>query len=195
MQRPRPRRTAFGPIKVGPYQVKQNDYDLGIPKPAEDGYITGMEVDIVDSNGSKVPISRLMLHHIVFANIGPELGSKRDGTCGQFTQLDSRTRIPAWGERFYAAGEERAKMILPKGYGYESKGQDRWAMTWMMMNHRRVSDSAYIEYKVTVRHGAAEAGYSVLARREELPLRPDLRRAGRGQEGLDSPEIVQLDGP
>ncbi len=39
-------------------------------------------------------------------------------------------------------------MILPKGYGYESKGQDRWAMTWMMMNHRRVSDSAYIEYKV-----------------------------------------------
>lgn len=138
----------FGPIKVGPYQVKQNDYDLGIPKPAEDAYITGMEVDIVDSNGSKVPISRLMLHHIVFANIGPELGSKRDHTCGQFTQLDSRTRIPAWGERFYAAGEERAKMILPKGYGYESKGQDRWAMTWMMMNHRRVSDSAYIEYKV-----------------------------------------------
>ena len=43
----------FGPIKVGPYQVKQNDYDLGIPKPAEDGYITGMEVDIVDSNGSQ----------------------------------------------------------------------------------------------------------------------------------------------
>ncbi len=66
----------FGPIKVGPYQVKQNDYELGIPKPAEDAYITGMEVDIVDANGSKVPISRLMLHHIVFANIGRRIGQQ-----------------------------------------------------------------------------------------------------------------------
>ena len=137
-----------GPIEVGPYQVRQNDYDIGIPKPAEDAYISAMEVDIVDAKGSKVPISRLMLHHIVFANVGAEFGEKHDQTCQQFTQLDSSTRIPAWGERFYAAGEERAKMLLPEGYGYESKGADRWAMTWMMMNHRSKTDRAYIEYTV-----------------------------------------------
>ena len=59
-------------MTVGPYQVKQSDLDFGIPKPVEDGYVTGMEVDIVDEGGKKVPISRLMLHHIVFSNMGAE---------------------------------------------------------------------------------------------------------------------------
>ena len=62
----------YGPVTVGPYQVKQSDLDFGIPKPVEDGYVIGMEVDIVDESGKKVPINRLMLHHIVFSNMGAE---------------------------------------------------------------------------------------------------------------------------
>ena len=149
--RPRPITETYrvGPVTVGPYQVKQKNYDFNIPKPSKDGYVTAMESDIVDANGRKVPISRLMLHHIVFANIGTRLGERRDGTCGTFTELNSKTKIPAWGERFYAAGEERAKLRLPSGYGYPMKGKDRWAMTWMLMNHRNVTDTAYIQYKVT----------------------------------------------
>lgn len=138
-----------GPIDVGPYQVRQSDIEIGIPTPAKDAYITGMEVDIVDADGSKVPISRLMLHHIVFSNFGPEFGDKRDGTCNTFTALDSRTELPGIAERFYAAGEERAKLRLPQGYGYPIKADDRWGMTWMLMNHRNRSDRAYIQYKVT----------------------------------------------
>lgn len=139
----------FGPITVAPYQVKQRNYEFYIPKPRQDGYITAMETDIVDATGKKVPIQRLMLHHIVFANIGTRLGEKHDGTCGTFTELDSKTKIPAWGERFYAAGEERAKLRLPPGFGYKVKGKDQWAMTWMLMNHRNVTDTAFIQYKVT----------------------------------------------
>ena len=56
-----------------------------------------------------------MLHHIVFSNLGPTIGSKRDGTCGSFTLLNSRSTVPGMAERFYAAGEERAKMRLPAG--------------------------------------------------------------------------------
>lgn len=138
-----------GPIKIAPYQVKQSNFDLDIPKPAENGFITGMEVDVVDAGGRPVPINRLMLHHIVFTNLGERVGSQHDGTCNQITTLDSKTRIPALGERFYAAGEERAKLRMPKGYGYPMKGADRWLMTWMLMNHRSVTDRAYIQYKVT----------------------------------------------
>jgi plastocyanin len=139
----------FGPIEVDGYQVKQNDFDIGISKPKVDGYITGMSVDIVDADGSKVPIQRLMLHHIVFSNVGARFGDKRDATCGMFTALDSRTRIPALAERFYAAGEERAVMKLPPGYGYPMDADDNWILTWMVMNHRATPDRAFIEYKVT----------------------------------------------
>jgi plastocyanin len=139
----------YGPIEVDGYQVKQSDFTIGIPKPKQDGYITGMSVDIVDADGTKVPIQRLMLHHIVFSNLGAKVGDKRDATCGTFTALDSQTRIPAMAERFYAAGEERAVMKLPPGYGYQSRGDDQWLMTWMIMNHRPTTDKAYVQYTLT----------------------------------------------
>ena len=40
-------------------------------------------------------------------------------------------------------------MRLPAGYGYPIKAKDTWAMTWMFMNHRNKTDSAYIQYRVT----------------------------------------------
>jgi plastocyanin len=138
-----------GPIEIGPYQVKQDDYTVGIPKPAVDGYITGMDVDLVDADGSKVPIQRIMLHHIVFSNVGRFVGDRRDGTCSNFTLLDSRTQFAALAERFYAAGEERAQLKLPPGYGYPVKSKDLWLMTWMLMNHQNKRDTVYIEYHVT----------------------------------------------
>lgn len=139
----------YGPVSVGPYQVKQSDYAIDVPKPVEDGYITRMEVDVVDANGKSVPISRLMLHHIVFSNIGENFGSKHDSTCDTFTTLDSKSVIPAIAERFYAIGEERAEMRLPEGYGYPVKGRDKWALTYMMMNHRNRTDKAFIQYRIT----------------------------------------------
>lgn len=138
-----------GPITVGPYQVKQA-IDFGIPKPPEDAWITAMDVDVVDRpGGQQVPIDRLMLHHVVFANLGRVLGERRDGTCSNFTSLDSMTTLPGAGERFYGAGEERARLTLPPGYAYQSYGADTWLITWMLMNHRAETDAAYIQYHVT----------------------------------------------
>lgn len=138
-----------GPIEVGGYEVKQKDVDLSIPEPNVDGFVTNMEVDVVDEAGRPVPISRLMLHHIVFLNAGRTFGDRRDGTCGSFLGLDSRTNFPALAERFYAAGEERAKLALPPGYGYRIHQGEQWLMTWMLMNHRKQTDRAYIQYRVT----------------------------------------------
>lgn len=140
----------YGPITVAGYEVKQTEADFDAPEPDFDGYVTGMSVDVVDKRGRPVPISRLMLHHIVFHNFGPKLGAKRDQTCSRFTMLNSTTVIPAVSERFYGAGEERQKLVLPPGYGYRTTKQDNWTLTWMLMNHRAVTDSAYIQYKVTL---------------------------------------------
>ena len=139
----------YGPVTIGPYQVLQSDLALSIPKPAADGFITNMEVDVVDPDGSQVPINRLMLHHIVFANLGAQIGQNHEGTCTTFTAFDSTSKIPARGDRFYAAGEERAKLALPQGYGYPMKAADQWGLTMMLMNHRSEADSAFVQYKVT----------------------------------------------
>jgi hypothetical protein len=55
----------YGPIDVAGYQVKQ-DLSFDVPAPKVDGFITAMDVDVVDARGRKVPIDRLMLHHVVF---------------------------------------------------------------------------------------------------------------------------------
>jgi plastocyanin len=141
----------LGPVVVAPYQVLQRELLINPPKPLVDGHITDMSVDVVDKDGSKVPISRLMLHHIVFLNLGSRVGEKSDNTCGNsFTAWDSRTLLPNVAERFYGAGEERAKLSLPPGHGYPIAKDDSWLMSYMVMNHRAKVDRAYIQYEVTV---------------------------------------------
>src|SRR4029453_18294293 len=60
----------YGPITLGPYEVDQNTILGGVPKPNVDGFITGMEADVVDRYGTKVSPAHVMLHHIVFLNLG-----------------------------------------------------------------------------------------------------------------------------
>jgi Plastocyanin len=138
---------------IGGYEVRQ--WYMGVPTPPQDGFITHMQTDVVDDvTGEQVPIQRLMLHHIVFIN-----ANRTDATCeGQgYTGFDGRkdfgnTFAP---QRFYAAGEERAKMSLPAGYGYRTRWtdpthHDNWAVVAMVMNHKSAPDHAFIHYEVTI---------------------------------------------
>jgi hypothetical protein len=103
----------YGPITVAPFQVLTKEIQVDMPKPDVEGFVTNMETDVVEADGTPIPIRRLMLHHIVFSHLGVN-----DRTCSTFRMWDSMTELPAMAERFYAAGEERAKMALPDGYGY-----------------------------------------------------------------------------
>lgn len=125
--------TCWGPkATVSGYEVRRGTDQVPLPQ-GVDGHVTDMRVDLVDANEGLVPISRLMLHHIVFLNF-----NRSDSACG------------GPGERFYGAGEERARLDLPEGYGYEFESSDLWAATWMYMNHRAQTDEAYVQYKLTV---------------------------------------------
>jgi plastocyanin len=141
------------PVSMKPYEVRQT---LNfVDRPNVDGFITGMSVNVVNANGTPVPIQRLMLHHIVFLSIG-----QSNPMCSSFTGYDSRP-FPAanFSTPIYGAGEERNVLVLPKGYGVPISKQDgtdawsrlqkQWAMVWMLMNHRGVSDHALIRYTVT----------------------------------------------
>jgi plastocyanin len=129
------------PVQMDPFEVQQA---TAIVNPGIEGYVTGMSVDVVNADGTQVPINRVMLHHIVFAR----LGVKHPG-CDSITQFDSKTKIPAAGEPMYAAGEERQVLALPPGYGYHMTANAPLYMVWMLMNHRGVKDNANIRYTIT----------------------------------------------
>jgi plastocyanin len=131
------------PVEVKGYQVKQ-DMTFGAEHPKVDGFITGMSANVVDANGTPVPIQRLMLHHIVFSKLGAQ-----NPACAQFTGFDANTKLPGLAESIYGAGEERNVLALPPGYGLKLGANDTWLMTWMLMNHRKTKDKAFIEWKVT----------------------------------------------
>ena len=130
------------PVEVKGYQVRQEMTIADHPK--VDGFITAMSVDVVDANGTPVPIQRLMLHHIVFSTLG-----QQNPQCSQFHGFDYSQKIPGLARPFYGAGEERNKLALPPGYGLPMKANDTWLNTWMLMNHRKTTDRAFIEWKVT----------------------------------------------
>lgn len=140
----------YGPVSLGPYDVHREEVTYGVPAPELDGYLTSIHADVVDADGRPVPIARTMLHHIVLANTGARLGERRDATCDDFTLFDGERKLPQLGERFYAAGEERARLDLPDGYGYRVRAGDRWAMSLMLMNHRNRVDRVYVQYTVKV---------------------------------------------
>jgi plastocyanin len=129
------------PVEVKGYQVKQ-DISLA-DHPQVDGSVVAMSVDIVDDEGTPVPINRLMLHHIVFLKAGAS------PQCPNYRAFDFDKHYPGLAQPFYGAGEERNKLQLPPGYGLPTKADDHWLMTWMLMNHRKVADHAFIEWKVT----------------------------------------------
>ncbi len=118
-----------GPISVPGYSVVQQP--LSAKSPAVDGHVVGMDAEVVDAAGRVQGRDRVMLHHIVFAKVGVP-----DYTCGGFTQ------------RFFAEGEERLALALPRGYGYPNRATDRWALLYMLMNHRPETLKGYIRYRV-----------------------------------------------
>src|SRR5918998_6875291 len=128
----------FGPIGIGPYAVKYRTSRF--PAPRVNGHVVRMHARVVDGRGRPMPVSRMMLHHLTFKDLGSPGRTRRDVTYCK----------GSLGERFYGTGEEDRELAFPAGYGYRVRKRDRWDANWMLMNHGAKSDQAWIEYKVTV---------------------------------------------
>jgi len=134
------------PITLKPYFTAQGVE--AVPSPKVDGYVVGMRVAIVDAAGRELGDEDVMLHHVVFANV-----LRRDATCSVYTGFGGR-RLAYAPERFYGIDEERYELSLPAGYGYRNSAGDIWGITYMLMNHHRRTETAYVQY--TVRYVTAE---------------------------------------
>jgi hypothetical protein len=97
-----------------------NAVDLAAPAPCTNCRITDMIPNLVYSNdGSTANLSnQMMMHHFVLLNPG-----KPDLTCPTGLQ-------GSFGQRFFAAGNERTQLHLPTPFGYENNNS-----TWRLIYH------------------------------------------------------------
>ncbi len=126
-----------GPVTLGSFQTK---YPVPVVRtPKRSGYIVAMNTRLVDRRGRAISIKRVMLHHVVFINSGHPGGPSKRSSC------PGRR-----GEPFYGTGEERQRLILPRGYGYRVDARDRWRAVAMYMNHTNKAQRVYLEYTVKI---------------------------------------------
>jgi plastocyanin len=122
--------------KVGPVQVTPGQnriaYDVLGQKPEVDGYITRIKANLVKADGSVPPSSQIMFHHGVWLNL-----SKQDAT--------TTGTLP---ERFFAIGEEKTILTLPRGFGYPYRASDNWLLNHMIHNLTPRSYQLYFTYEL-----------------------------------------------
>jgi len=138
----------IGPVALSPYST---DYEtVDVPHPKIKGSLTFMHARVVDRSGNFVPQHIVMLHHIAMVNDGRFDGDKSQYYCKT-----------GYKERFYGTGEEDQSLLLPQGYGYRVRANDRWHASWMLMNHRWLARKVYIEYTLKM-----DSGWS------DVPVKP-----------------------
>src|SRR5215210_8395906 len=121
--------------KVGPFNIIPGQNDIGYQviteKPQENGYITRIRPDLTYLDGRVPGVDVIHLHHGVWLNL-----ARHDVT------------MPFLPERFFAAGEEKTRMRLPKGYGYPVKASDPLLLNHMSHNLTPRPTQVYMVYEV-----------------------------------------------
>jgi plastocyanin len=122
--------------RIGPFDVRPGQNEIGnrvfAEKPAVDGWITRIRPDLVQTNGRPASADVTHLHHGVWVNL-----SRPDSTApGIFP------------ERFFAAGQEKTILRLPKGYGYRYRAADTWLLNHMIHNLTPTPTKVYMVYEI-----------------------------------------------
>ena len=161
-------------ISVEGYGVAQQPMLAESPK--VDGYVVGMEAEVVDAQGRVQGRDKVMLHHIVFAKIGvpttpaaaPPSASSPRARSG-WRSRSARLRLPEQGDRPLGAALHADEP--------QAAAAERLHPLHGALRHRRDAD----------------AGEADLARRPQLHRpRPRLRRPRRRQGVLDLHEDREL---
>ena len=136
----------YGPIAIKPGQNNITFSHGQVPKPAVDGYIVGIAPNLRKADGTVPRVDVIHLHHGVWFNssAGPDRGSKT----------------------FFAAGEEKTIMKLPKGYGYTYKASDSWIINYMIHDLTPAPFKVWITYDIDFVPATSSAAASI------TPARP-----------------------
>jgi plastocyanin len=135
-------------FETGPFPITPGQNNIGftrsIPQPTENGYIVGISTNLRLADGSIPPVDVIHLHHGVWLNV-----AKGDATS------------PGLPERFFAAGEEKTRTLLPAGYGYAYKTTDHWLLNYMLHNQLSKPSQVWVTYNIDLIPATSPAAASV----------------------------------
>ena len=144
--------------QVGPIMVRAGQNSISftrrIPQPTEDGWIVGMRTNLRNAQGTVPPVNVIHLHHGVWINL-----SRQDATSGG-------------PQRFFAAGEEKTILQLPKGYGYQYQTTDKWVLNYMLHNATPNPQPIWITYDIDFIPAASPAAQGI---QSAFPVWMDVR--------------------
>jgi hypothetical protein len=109
----------------------------GVKKPCANCYITGFRPNLTYANGATGNFDTgVMLHHAVLSS-----SAASDLTC------------PPRDQRFFASGNERTAISLPRKYGYRVRSGDRWNLLVDLMNMEDHAQTVYVDVTFRLRRG------------------------------------------
>ena len=118
-------------LKPGTNLIRIN---LGAPKPRIPGYVVRIKPDLTRRDGSIPPTDKIHLHHAVWLSTRAPSINPHAGTAG--------------AEIFFATGEEKTIMTIPRPYGYPVKPSDTWVLNDMIHDLTNRGMRLYITYTV-----------------------------------------------
>jgi plastocyanin len=122
--------------RIGPFNIVPGQNEIGYApiteRPQVDGYFTRIRPDLTYLDGSVPGVDVIHLHHGVWVNT-----SRSAATISNFGV-----------QPFFAAGEEKTIMRLPRGYGYPIKRTDGLLLNHMIHNLTPVPTQVYMVYEV-----------------------------------------------
>ncbi len=135
-------------LETGPFPITPGQNNIGfsraIPQPKVDGWIVGISTNLRLADGSIPPVDVIHLHHGVWLNL-----AGHDATS------------PGLPERFFAAGEEKTRMMLPEGYGYTYKTTDHWFLNYMLHNQLSKPSQVWVTYDIDIIPSSSAAAKSI----------------------------------
>jgi hypothetical protein len=147
------KRARYGPFNVPANGQLHNAIKPNAAPPCQNCWITDMVPSLVyesDSNNANGTVANLsndaMLHHFVLLN--PD---RDDTVCPSGLQ-------GGFGERFFAAGNERSQMHLPSPYGYFNGATLDWLLIYHLVNKASVAKNISIEVVYQYRSATTLAG-------------------------------------
>ena len=111
----------FGPISIAPGQNTISLDGKDVPRPRVPGWIVGFRPNLERSNGSVPGVDVIHLHHAVWLINGAPT---------------------------FAAGEEKTKVALPRGFGWRFRRSDEWVLNHMVHNLLPNRDRVYLTYEI-----------------------------------------------
>lgn len=115
-------------------------YAYFVQKPCENCYITAIQADLVNADGTRAGwATGSQLHHVALTNWA---WGRTDATCFVGSPYPVGLLL---GQRFFASADDRTAVRFPRGYGYRVRDTDAWNLIWDLAGQAPEEQDVFVQ--------------------------------------------------